>query len=135
MRPDNAFDKIHVRFPEPWSSKKSSWRRLLTPAMAGLLHQKLAVNGSLHLVTDHLELHSWMCDSLRRAQEEGSCDFWSVSSADQAPTPSRYQEICDDEGLAVLQSLWEKRLETPPSCVQKNRDFDFGRNRHLPFLE
>lgn len=43
---------IHVYFPDPWPKKRHHKRRLLSPAFAHELAQRLAPGGYLHVATD-----------------------------------------------------------------------------------
>jgi tRNA (guanine-N7-)-methyltransferase len=43
---------VHVYFPDPWPKKRHHKRRLLTPAFARALAQRIAPGGYLHVATD-----------------------------------------------------------------------------------
>jgi len=49
---DETFDEILVFFPDPWHKKRHHKRRLIDPAFAALLADKLRSGGILRLATD-----------------------------------------------------------------------------------
>ena len=49
---DGALAEARIYFPDPWHKKKHHKRRLVQPAFAALLCDKLAPGGLLHLATD-----------------------------------------------------------------------------------
>ena len=49
---DGALAEARIYFPDPWHKKRHHKRRLLNPAFVGLLCDKLAPGGLLHLATD-----------------------------------------------------------------------------------
>jgi len=52
MIPLDSLAGIHVFFPDPWPKKRHHKRRLLKPAFAHELAQRLAPGGYLHVATD-----------------------------------------------------------------------------------
>lgn len=50
--PHESFDKVLLLFPDPWPKKKHHKRRLLQPAFAEIVAQKLKIGGQFHLATD-----------------------------------------------------------------------------------
>ena len=61
---DGALDEIRIYFPDPWHKKRHNKRRLVQPALAALLADKLAVGGRLHLATDWHDYAEQMWDVL-----------------------------------------------------------------------
>jgi tRNA (guanine-N7-)-methyltransferase len=55
MIPRDSLAGIHVFFPDPWPKKRHHKRRLLQPAFAHLLTERLAPGGYLHVATDWQE--------------------------------------------------------------------------------
>ena len=51
LKPD-ALTGIQIYFPDPWRKKRHHKRRLIQPAFAALLAQRVAPGGFLHLATD-----------------------------------------------------------------------------------
>ncbi len=47
-----GLDGIHVFFPDPWPKKRHHKRRLLQPAVAALLAERLKPGGYVHVATD-----------------------------------------------------------------------------------
>jgi tRNA (guanine-N7-)-methyltransferase len=52
---DEAFDEVLIFFPDPWHKKRHHKRRLIDPAFAALLADKLQGDGILRLATDWQE--------------------------------------------------------------------------------
>jgi tRNA (guanine-N7-)-methyltransferase len=52
MIADGALAAIHLFFPDPWPKKRHHKRRLVQPAFALLVKEKLSAGGIVHLATD-----------------------------------------------------------------------------------
>lgn len=52
MVPSRSLDGVHIFFPDPWPKKRHHKRRLLQPAFAALLADRLRPGGYLHVATD-----------------------------------------------------------------------------------
>jgi tRNA (guanine-N7-)-methyltransferase len=50
--PDQALSEVWIFFPDPWPKKRHHKRRLVSPAFADLLAQKLTPGGLIRLATD-----------------------------------------------------------------------------------
>lgn len=50
--PKHSLDLIQIFFPDPWPKTRHHKRRLIQPKFIELLHEKLKLNGKLHLATD-----------------------------------------------------------------------------------
>ena len=49
---DNSLDRLLLFFPDPWHKARHHKRRIVQPAWAQLVRQKLKVGGVLHMATD-----------------------------------------------------------------------------------
>ncbi len=49
---DESFDAFHLFFPDPWPKHRHWKRRIIQKAFLQLIHQKLKVNGYIHIATD-----------------------------------------------------------------------------------
>ena len=58
---DGALAEARIYFPDPWHKKRHHKRRLIQPEFVGLLCDRLAVGGRLHLATDweNYAEHMW----------------------------------------------------------------------------
>lgn len=58
---DGALAEARIYFPDPWHKKRHHKRRLVQPEFVGLLCDRLAVGGRLHLATDweNYAEHMW----------------------------------------------------------------------------
>jgi len=52
MLPAASVDVVRVFFPDPWPKTRHAKRRLVTPAFAALVADRLVVGGTVHLATD-----------------------------------------------------------------------------------
>lgn len=50
--PKHSLDLVQIFFPDPWPKTRHHKRRLVQPKFIDLLHEKLKLNGKLHLATD-----------------------------------------------------------------------------------
>ena len=50
--PDASLDRVLLFFPDPWHKSRHHKRRIVQPAFAELVRQKLRVGGVLHMATD-----------------------------------------------------------------------------------
>jgi len=61
---DASLDEVRIYFPDPWHKKRHHKRRLIQPALVGLLCDKLRSGGRLHLATDWENYAEQMWDVL-----------------------------------------------------------------------
>lgn len=61
---DGALDEVRIYFPDPWHKKRHNKRRLIQPAFAALLAEKLRPGGRLHAATDWQDYAEQMWDVL-----------------------------------------------------------------------
>jgi tRNA (guanine-N7-)-methyltransferase len=131
----HQYNDVVLNFPDPWSSKLSSWRRLLSPAFVQLIHQRLAVNGRLTVVTDNRSYVDWALRSVGAAD----CAFEGLPGSGFIPLPTNYgysafRDQWEKDGRACHYMEWRKTAQTTEACMAANRAFDFGRAK-LPSLE
>jgi tRNA (guanine-N7-)-methyltransferase len=50
--PDAGLDRVLLFFPDPWHKARHNKRRIVQPAFAELVRQKLKIGGVLHMATD-----------------------------------------------------------------------------------
>lgn len=50
--PDGSLDGLQLFFPDPWPKKRHHKRRIVQPAFAEAVRQKLKVGGTFHMATD-----------------------------------------------------------------------------------
>lgn len=61
---DASLDEARIYFPDPWHKKRHNKRRLVQPAFARLLVDRIAPGGRLHLATDWQDYAEQMWDVL-----------------------------------------------------------------------
>lgn len=74
--PDHSLDRVQLFFPDPWHKKKHHKRRIVQPAFAQLVAQKLKPGGIFHLATDWENYAEHMLHTLN------SCELFENLSPD-----------------------------------------------------
>jgi len=64
MIPVDAFDGVHVFFPDPWPKKRHHKRRLIQPEFVHLLASRIRPGGYLHFATDWEDYATQMLEVL-----------------------------------------------------------------------
>lgn len=60
--PDASLDRVLLFFPDPWHKSRHHKRRIVQPAFAELVRQKLKIGGVLHMATDWGPYAEFMLD-------------------------------------------------------------------------
>ncbi|SRX92634.1 putative methyltransferase (methylase) [Mycobacterium tuberculosis H37Rv] [Mycobacterium shimoidei] len=101
---------VRVFFPDPWPKARHHKRRLLQPAIVGLIADRLKPGGILHVATDHAGYAEQIAEvgdaepRLRRV-DPGTPGL-PISVA--RPT-TKYESKARDAGSAVTELVWERR--------------------------
>jgi tRNA (guanine-N7-)-methyltransferase len=74
MIPDGSLAALHLFFPDPWPKKRHHKRRIVQPAFASLVHEKLAPGGMAHLATDWAEYADQMAAIFAESGFFESCE-------------------------------------------------------------
>ena len=64
---DASLDRVLLFFPDPWHKAKHNKRRIVQPAFAELVRQKLKVGGVLHMATDWQPYAEYMLEVMNVA--------------------------------------------------------------------
>ncbi|MGB6449192.1 MAG: tRNA (guanosine(46)-N7)-methyltransferase TrmB [Steroidobacteraceae bacterium] len=102
--PSASLDEIQVLFPDPWHKKRHHKRRLIQPAFAACLADRLTPGGLLRLATDwqpyadHMLEVLTACARLENLAPDGT---FVGRSADRAPT--RFEQ----RGERLGHEIWE----------------------------
>jgi len=102
MIPQAGLDGIHIFFPDPWHKKRHHKRRLIQPAFARLLAERLRPGGYLHLATD------WEDYARRMLEVLGATPLLCNSAETYAPRP-RYRPLTkfEQRGLRLGHGVWD----------------------------
>ncbi|MGD8483482.1 MAG: tRNA (guanosine(46)-N7)-methyltransferase TrmB [Thioalkalispiraceae bacterium] len=65
---DETLDAVYLFFADPWHKKKHHKRRIVQPAFAQLLRNKLKLNGIFHMATDWQDYAEHMMEVMSNAQ-------------------------------------------------------------------
>ena len=101
IAPD-AFDAVHVFFPDPWPKKRHHKRRLLQPEFVALLVTRMKAGAYLHAATDWQEYAEQILDVFNREPRLVN------TAAGYAPRPSyRPQTKFETRGLKLRHGVWD----------------------------
>lgn len=67
--PKQCLDWVQIFFPDPWPKTRHHKRRLIQTKFIALLHEKLKLNGKLHLATDWQDYAQQMLKVLENAPQ------------------------------------------------------------------
>ena len=99
-----SLDEVRIYFPDPWHKKRHHKRRLVQPAFAALLCERLRPGGRLHLATDWEPYAEHMFDVL-----EAEPRLRNVAGPRTAvPRPdTRRQTHFEARGLKLGHGVWD----------------------------
>ncbi|KAF0098732.1 MAG: tRNA (guanine-N7-)-methyltransferase [bacterium] len=102
MIPQAGLDGIHIFFPDPWHKKRHHKRRLIQPAFAQLLAERLRPGGYLHLATDWEDYARQMLEVL------GATPLLRNSAETYAPRPD-YRPLTkfEQRGMRLGHGVWD----------------------------
>jgi tRNA (guanine-N7-)-methyltransferase len=101
IAPD-AFDAVHVFFPDPWPKKRHHKRRLLQPEFISLLVERMKAGAYLHVATDWQEYAEQILDAFSREPRLAN------TAQDYAPRPVyRPQTKFESRGLRLGHGVWD----------------------------
>lgn len=107
---DKCMDRIQIFFPDPWPKKRHHKRRLIQPAFARLLTDKLKPGGHLHLATDWNDYALHMLEVLEATEDlvnaVGPGRF--ASRPDYRP-PTKFEERGSRLGHKIQDLIFERR--------------------------
>jgi tRNA (guanine-N7-)-methyltransferase len=108
--PSASIEEIRILFPDPWPKKRHHKRRLIQPAFAATLADRLAPGGLLELATDWrpyadrmLEVLS-SCASLENVSPDGA---FAAKASERAPT--RFELRGERLGHEIRELAFRKR--------------------------
>ena len=64
---DASLDRVLLFFPDPWHKSRHHKRRIVQPAFAALIRQKLKIGGVLHMATDWQPYAEYMLEVMGSA--------------------------------------------------------------------
>lgn len=108
--PSASLDEIQILFPDPWPKKRHHKRRLIQPAFAACLADRLRPGGRLTLATDWRPYAEHMLDVLNgcaRLENLAPAGAFAVKSLDRAPT--RFEQ----RGERLGHEIWELAFRRP----------------------
>jgi tRNA (guanine-N7-)-methyltransferase len=106
MVPSGSLAGVHLFFPDPWPKKRHHKRRLLQPAFAELLADRLQAGGYLHVATD------WQDYAYQALEVLASVAALRNTAERFAPRPeSRPQTKFERRGRDLGHDVWDLFFE------------------------
>ena len=106
MVPRDSLSGVHVYFPDPWPKKRHHKRRLLQPAFAALLADRVEAGGYLHVATD------WQDYSEQAIEVLEAVPALRNTAERFAPRPAwRPQTKFERRGLNLGHDVWDLLFE------------------------
>lgn len=102
--PKHSLDAVQIFFPDPWPKTRHHKRRLVQAKFIDLLHEKLKVNGKLHLATDWQDYAQHMLKMLENAPQ------WKNNAAKNQFTPrppTRPLTKFEKRGQQLGHTIWD----------------------------
>lgn len=101
--------RILILFPDPWPKKRQRKRRMLQPAFARILADKLVRGGVLHLATDWPEYAEQMLEVLENIAELRNCSGSNrYAQPPEYRIPTRFEQRGRRLGHPVHDLLFER---------------------------
>lgn len=101
---DASLDEVRIYFPDPWQKKKHHKRRLIQPALVGLICDRLRPGGRLHLATDWQHYAEQMWDVL---DAQPRLENVAGARATVARPPWRRQTHFETRGQSLGHGVWD----------------------------
>jgi len=101
---DASLDEVRIYFPDPWQKKKHHKRRLIQPALVGLICDRLRPGGRLHLATDWQDYAEQMWDVL---DAQPRLENVAGARAAVARPPWRRQTHFETRGQSLGHGVWD----------------------------
>jgi tRNA (guanine-N7-)-methyltransferase len=102
MVPEGSLAGVHIFFPDPWPKKRHHKRRLLQPAFASLVAERLRPGGYLHVATDWHDYAEQALVVLAAIPDLGNC------AERFAPRPeSRPETKFERRGRRLGHAVWD----------------------------
>jgi tRNA (guanine-N7-)-methyltransferase len=102
--PKHSLDLVQIFFPDPWPKTRHHKRRLVQPKFIELLHEKLKLNGKLHLATDWQDYAQHMLKIMENAPQ------WRNTAEKNQFTPrpsTRPMTKFEKRGQQLGHSIWD----------------------------
>ncbi len=102
--PTASLDEILILFPDPWHKKRHHKRRLVQPAFAACLADRLAPGGLLRLATDWRPYADHMLEVLNACE---GLENLAPAAAFAARRPDRAPTRFEERGERLGHEIWE----------------------------
>jgi tRNA (guanine-N7-)-methyltransferase len=107
--PDGSLDCLQLFFPDPWHKKKHNKRRIVQPAFAQTVRNKLKVGGVFHMATDWENYAEHMMEVMSAAEGYRN----SVGTGGFSPQPdfrpvTKFQNRGEKLGHGVWDLMFER---------------------------
>ncbi len=115
-----SLDEVFINFSDPWPKERHHGRRLIQPRFVELLAERLAVDGTVTIATDHGDYADWILDVLT-GQSLLSSIFSTPSVGTLAGrSPTKYELKAIAAGVPIHYFVWRRSSQvTTPPYVEK----------------
>lgn len=106
--PDASLDRLMLFFPDPWHKKKHHKRRIVQPAFADKVRQKLKIGGIFHMATD------WQAYAEHMLEVMNAAPGYRNLSADSSWVPrpeERPMTKFERRGERLGHGVWDLKFE------------------------
>ncbi len=104
---DASLDRVLLFFPDPWHKSRHHKRRIVQPAFAELVRQKLKIGGVLHMATDWQAYAEHMLEVMRAAP-----GYANLAETDYVPRPEeRPITKFERRGERLGHGVWDLKFQ------------------------
>lgn len=119
--PLSAIDQVCALFPCPWPKERHIKHRLFSHAFLALINSRLTCNGTLYIVTDHLDYRDWV-----KRQSEGT-GFFFRSRQVGAQFSTKYERKWQAQGQDRFLELCLQKQRAISLPIRKDQDLQTHR--------
>ncbi len=107
--PDNAFDFVHINFPDPWPKKRHLRRRLVNERFAKELYRILKPNGEVYIASDFYEYFLNIVSIL--TQNEFVKLYFGDKPYLQRVFKTKYEKRFESKGIQIFYAILKKNID------------------------
>jgi len=118
----NSIREIVIDFPDPWPRKRHHVRRLIQPELITLLHDRLACDGTVTIVTDDRGYAEWIAGILEGQADLRPCFPTTAVHELAGRSPTKYEQKARGANLPIDYFVWHKPSASEPTTQPQRRE-------------
>jgi tRNA (guanine-N7-)-methyltransferase len=118
----NSIREIVINFPDPWPRKRHHARRLIQPELITLLHDRLARDGTVTIVTDDYGYAEWTAGVLEGQADLQPCFPTTAVHELAGRPPTKYEQKARGANLPIYYFVWRKPSTSAPTTRSQRRE-------------